>query len=133
MTLKELGSITLSDSQTIVVSPWDKSLLPQIRTAITESDLHLNPVDTGGTLKVPVPPLTEERRKELTKLVSQKVEATKQAIRNIRQDAMKDIDALFSEKKIGEDEKFTQKEDVEDVVSLEEVALCIGFEIGAVE
>jgi len=115
MALKELGSVTLADAQTIMVTPWDKSLIPEIEKAIRESEAKLNPVEVGGNLKVPVPTLTEDRRKELVRLVSQKAEDCKQSIRNIRQDAMKDIDKEFDDKVISEDEKFTQKEKAEDV------------------
>ena len=116
MALKELGSITLTDSQTITISVWDKSLLPVITNAIRESEHKLNPVEVGTSLKVPIPPLTEDRRKELSKLVNSKVEECKQSLRNIRQEAMKDIDKEYEEKTISEDEKFTQREEVEEVV-----------------
>jgi len=116
MSVKELGSITLFDPQNIMVSPWDKNLIDSIIKAIRESELKVNPVKDNDRIRIPVPPLTEERRKELAKIVSTKIEECKQAMRNIRQDAMKDIEKLFSEKKIGEDEKFSQKEEVEDTL-----------------
>lgn len=116
MTVKELGSISVLDSQNLVVSPWDKSLLKSISKAIRESNLNLNPVDESDKIRVPIPSLTEDRRKELSKLVSVKVEETKNSMRNIRQDAMKDIEKEFSDKVIGEDEKFRQKEEVEKLV-----------------
>lgn len=116
MTLKELGSIVLLDPQTIAITPWDKSLIGSISKAIREGDLNLNPVEDSDRVRIPIPPLTEERRKELTKVVSTKVEETKQAMRSIRQEAMKDIDKDFSDKLIGEDEKFSQREDVEKVI-----------------
>ncbi|OGC46314.1 ribosome recycling factor [candidate division WWE3 bacterium RBG_19FT_COMBO_34_6] len=116
MHLKELGSISLSDAHTIIITPWDKNLLGVIRNAIRDSELNLNPLDAGGTLRVPVPPLTEDRRKDLTKLVSQKVEETKQSIRNIRQETMKEIDKEFESKEISEDEKFLLYKKVEEIV-----------------
>lgn len=116
MSLKELGSVTLSDSQTILVSPWDATLLEPIAKAIRESEHKLNAIVTGNSIRVPVPSLTEERRKELAKLVSQKVEESKQSLRNIRQDFIKEIEQDFTDKKIGEDEKFTQKEELEKIV-----------------
>ncbi len=116
MTLKELGSITLADAQTILVTPWDKSLIPQIEKAIREGESRLSPVEAGGNIKVPVPTLTEDRRKELARLVNQKVEECKQSVRNIRQDAMKEIDKDFDDKVISEDDKFSQKEDAEDII-----------------
>ena len=116
MALKELGSITLSDSHTIMITLWDKSLLPIVTKEIREGELKLNPVEAGGNLKVPIPPLTEDRRKELARIVNQKVEECKQSVRNIRQDAMKDIDKEYDDKDISEDEKFTQKDEVEEIV-----------------
>ncbi|KKS22208.1 MAG: Ribosome-recycling factor [candidate division WWE3 bacterium GW2011_GWA1_41_8] len=85
-------------------------------SAVRESDLKVNPVIDGSVIRVPIPTLTEERRKEFVKIVSGKVEETKGAMRNIRQDAMKDVEKEFTDKKIGEDEKFSQKEEVEEVV-----------------
>jgi len=116
MALKELGSITLSDAHTIMITLWDKGLLPAVTKEIREGELKLNPVEAGGNLKVPIPPLTEDRRKELARIVNQKVEECKQSVRNIRQDAMKDIDKEYDEKNISEDEKFAQKDKVEEVV-----------------
>jgi ribosome recycling factor len=116
MKVKELGSISLLDAQNLLVLPWDKSLLKSISKAIRESDLKLNPIDDSDKIRVPVPALTEERRKELAKLVSQKVEDSKNVARNIRQDIMKDIDKQFADKEIGEDEKFRFKEDTEKVI-----------------
>lgn len=116
MSVKELGSVSVVDARTIVVSPWDKSLLRPLDKAIREGGLGLNPIIEADAVRVPFPQLTEERRKEFVKLVSAKVEDCRQAIRNIRQDAMKEIDRRFSDKKIGEDEKFLMKEEVEKVV-----------------
>ncbi|HSX39619.1 MAG TPA: ribosome recycling factor [Candidatus Saccharimonadales bacterium] len=116
MTLKEVGSITLLDPQNLVVAPWDKSLLKAIGTAILESDLKVNPVVDSTQVRVPIPALTEERRKEFVKVVSVKIEECKNSMRNVRQEVMKEIDKDFSDKKIGEDDKFSQKEQVEDVV-----------------
>lgn len=116
MTLKELGSITVLDSRNLVVSPWDKSLIKDIGRAIAESELRLNPIIDENIVRVPIPTLTEERRKEFTKIVAVKVEECKNSMRNIRQDAMKMIDKLFSDKELGEDEKFSKKEEVEKLV-----------------
>ena len=116
MTLKELGSISSLDAQSLVVIPWDKSLIHSIAKAIRESDLKLNPIDDPDKIRVPIPALTEERRIEFTKIVSTKVEECKNAMRNVRQDAMKDIDKEFADKNIGEDEKFRQKEEVEKIM-----------------
>lgn len=116
MAIREVGSIAVSDPQNLVVSPWDKNLADEVAKAIRESDLNLNPAVDGGVVRVPIPSLTEERRQELAKMVSTKIEEVKNSIRNIRQEAMKDIDSSFDKKEIGEDEKFNQKEKVEDLV-----------------
>lgn len=116
MAIREVGNITQLDPQTLAVSPWDKSLLETIAKAIRDSELKLNPAVKNDSVIIPVPSLTEERRVEFTKLVSTKVEETKNTMRGIRQDAMKDIDSRFANKEFGEDEKFSMKEDVEDLV-----------------
>ncbi len=116
MTLKELGSITSLDSQTLVVTPWDSGNASSILKAIRESELHLNPIDDSGRVRVPIPSLTEERRKEFIKLASVKLEECRQAIRSVRQEAMKDVDASFAKKELSEDEKFSMKEDIEDLI-----------------
>ncbi len=116
MTVKELGSVTVLDAQILTVSPWDKNLLKDIAKAITESDLKINAVVDGNSVRVPIPALTEDRRKEFAKIVSAKVEDIKNSMRNVRQDAMKDIEKAFTDKSIGEDDKFSQKEEVEKIV-----------------
>lgn len=116
MSVRELGSISLLDTQNLVVIPWDKGLLKAISKAIRESNLNLNPVDEADRVRVPVPALTEERRKELAKIVSTKVEDCKSALRNTRQEAMKDVETAFTNKEIGEDDKFRQKEEIEKTV-----------------
>ena len=116
MTLKELGSISVIDPQNLGVQIWDKSLQGDIVGAIRDSDLKVNPVIDGSIIRVPIPALTEDRRKEFVKIVSGKVEETKNATRNIRQEAMKDIERGFTDKVFGEDEKFSQKETVEQAV-----------------
>jgi ribosome recycling factor len=116
MSVKELGTITVMDPQNLVVSPWDKNLLKPVAKAIRESGLGLNPIDEPDRIRVPVPSLTEERRMELARIVSGKVEECKNSLRNVRQDAMKYIEKEFSDKNISEDEKFSQKEEVEKTI-----------------
>lgn len=116
MTVKELGAISVLDSQNLVVAPWDKSLIKSVSKAIRDSQPSLSPIEDGEKLRVPVPTLTEERRKELAKTVGVKVEECKNTIRSIRQEAMKDIDKMFADKAIGEDEKFRLREETEKIV-----------------
>lgn len=116
LSVREVGTISIMDPQTLAVSPWDKKLLDPILTAIRNSELQLNPVIRSDSVVVPVPGLTEDRRKEFTRLAATKVEETKNAMRGIRQEAMKDIDTSFEKKEFGEDEKFTKRDAVEEVV-----------------
>lgn len=116
MTVKELASIAVLDAQNLVVSPWDKNLLKELAKAIAESGSGLNPTVENDHLRIPLPALTEERRKEFVRMAASKTEDCKTAMRNIRHDAMKDIEKAFTGKDIGEDEKFTQKEEVEKIV-----------------
>jgi ribosome recycling factor len=116
MSVKELGTITVMDSQNLVVSPWDKSLLKPVAKAIRESGLGLNPIDEPDRIRIPIPALTEDRRAELARIVSVKIEECKNSLRNVRQDAMKYIEKEFADKNISEDEKFSQKEEVEKTI-----------------
>ncbi|MEK7595794.1 MAG: ribosome recycling factor [Patescibacteria group bacterium] len=116
MMIKELGSITTPDANLIIITPWDKGQIKEIDKAIRAANLGLNPVPDSLVVKVPVPPLTEDRRKEFTKLATERVEEAKNSMRNVRQEAMKAIDKLFAEKLATEDEKFTQRDEVEKIV-----------------
>lgn len=116
MTVKEIGSINVLDPQNLVVVPWDKGLIKSVAKSLRESQAGLNPVEESDRIRIPVPALTEERRKELSKIIGVKVEEGKNSIRNIRQDAMKDIDKMFSDKEIGEDDKFRMREETEKIV-----------------
>lgn len=116
LTIREVGTIQVLDPQTLVVSPWDKSLLEVIAKTLRESELQLNPAVRNDSVIIPVPPLTEDRRKEFVKVVSAKMEDARQAMRNIRQDAMKAVETRFNNKEFGEDEKFSLKDAVEEMV-----------------
>jgi len=116
MTIRELGSITVLDPYNLAVIPWDKGVLDAVVNGIRDSDLGLGAIKEADRVRVSVPALTEERRVEFTKDISEKVEDSKSSIRNIRQEIMKDIEKDFSDKVISEDEKFKQKEEVEKVI-----------------
>lgn len=116
MSIKELGSITVSDAKTLVISVWNKDLIENVSKAISASDLGLNPTIDGGVIRVPVPSLTEERREEMTHLVTEKVEEIKNSIRNVRQEFIKEVEADFKNKEIGEDEKFRQIDIIEETI-----------------
>ncbi|MGE3919378.1 MAG: ribosome recycling factor [Gammaproteobacteria bacterium] len=109
--LTQIASVSVSDARTLVVSPWEKNLIPVIEKAIRSSDLGLNPAASGDLVRVPLPPLNEERRKELIKVVRQEAENAKVAVRNIRRDANNDLRNHLKDKSISEDE-VRQGEDV---------------------
>jgi ribosome recycling factor len=103
--LNQVANINVEDARTLSVTPWDKGMIQAVDKAIRTSDLGLNPVTTGTVIHVPLPPLTEERRKDLVKLLKGISEESKVAIRNIRRDANTDIKDLLKAKKITEDEE----------------------------
>lgn len=102
--LNQVASINCPDPRMLVVQPWDKSILGVIEKAIQKADLGLNPVNDGSVIRLPVPQLTEERRKELVKLVKKETEERKVIIRNLRRDTNDKIKALEKESKVSEDE-----------------------------
>jgi len=111
--LNQVANVNVDDSRTLAVSPWEKTMVQPIEKAIMKSDLGLNPVTAGTTIRVPLPPLTEERRKDMIKLVRHEAEGGRIAIRNIRRDALSDIKDLLKEKMIGEDEEHRAHDEVQ--------------------
>lgn len=108
--LKTVANITVSDPRTLSITPWDKNMVKPIEKAIMNSNLGLNPAVSGNILRIPLPPLTEERRKELVKVVKTDAEHSRVAIRNIRRDANDELKSLLKQKSITEDdEKRTQE------------------------
>ena len=113
--LKGLGAIRSLDPQTLVVEPWDKGSIQAIANAITKEQSGLNAVPEGERVRIPFPPLSEERRKEFIKFAGQKAEETKIRLRQLRDEAMKDIERQEKAGEIGEDEKFRQKEKLDEL------------------
>ncbi len=111
--ISQVANVTLLDARTISVQPWEKGMGAKIEKAIRESDLGLNPAAQGDLLRVPMPALTEERRKDLTKVVRGEGEDCKVAVRNLRRDANEQIKRLFKDKQIGEDDEKRAQEDVQ--------------------
>jgi ribosome recycling factor len=111
--LSQVANVTLLDARTISVQPWEKGMGQKIEKAIRESDLGLNPSSQGDLLRVPMPPLTEERRKELTKVARNTGEEAKVAVRNLRRDANEHAKRLLKEKAIGEDEERRSLDEVQ--------------------
>ena len=105
MPIKQVANVGIEDSRTLTVTPWEKNMVPVIEKAIMTSDLGLNPSSAGTVIRVPLPPLTEERRKDLIRVVRNEAEGGRIAIRNIRRDALHEIKELLKEKMIGEDDE----------------------------
>ncbi|BET26106.1 ribosome recycling factor [Limnobacter thiooxidans] len=102
--ISQVANLSLADARTIVVQPWEKNMANAVEKAIRESDLGLNPASMGETIRVPMPALTEERRRELTKFIKGEGEQTKVAIRNLRRDANEAFKRLVNDKEISEDD-----------------------------
>ncbi len=111
--LNQAASITVEDARTLAVSPWEKSMVKAVEKAIMNSDLGLTPVSAGTVIRVPLPPMTEERRKDLVKVVRNEAEGARIAIRNIRRDALSDVKELLKEKEITEDDDRSAQEQVQ--------------------
>lgn len=111
--VNQVANITLIDARTIGVQTWEKPMLPKVEKAIRDSDLGLNPSNLGELLRVPMPALTEERRRDLTKVVRQEGETAKIAIRNLRRDANQHLKDAVKDKEISEDDERRAEEDVQ--------------------
>ena len=114
----QAASVTVEDARTLSVTPWDKNMVSVIETAILTSDLGLNPSTAGQVIRIPLPPLTEERRRELGRVVHQEGENAKIAIRNIRRDANHHLKELLKEKEISEDEERKAEHDIQAVTDV---------------
>lgn len=109
----QVANIAIEDARTLTVTPWDKSMVGKIEKAILTSDLGLNPVTMGTVMRVPMPPLTEERRRDLVKVVRHEAENAKVAIRNIRRDANNDLKNRLKDKAISEDDERRGQEEIQ--------------------
>ena len=111
--IAQVANVTLIDARTIGVSPWEKKMAAVIEKAIRDADLGLNPATMGEMVRVPMPALTEERRKELIKVVRHEGENTRVAVRNVRRDANNQLKDLLKQKKVAEDEERRAQDDVQ--------------------
>jgi ribosome recycling factor len=114
--LKQVASITIPEPRTIMISPWDRDNLVNIEKAIRESQLNLNPVNDGVAVRINLPALNEERRKELVKLLNQKAEEARVSIRKTREEVWEEIQEQEKSGRIGEDDKFSGKDKLQKVV-----------------
>ncbi len=111
--LNQVANISVADPRTLTVTPWEKPMVQKIEKAIMDSDLGLNPATAGEVIRVPLPALTEERRKDMIRVVRQEGESARVAIRNIRRDAISDFKSLLKEKEITEDEEHKAEDDIQ--------------------
>ncbi len=111
--LRQLASVTVEDSRTLKINVFDRSLGPAVEKAIMASDLGLNPSSAGTDIRVPLPPLTEERRKDLIKIVRGEAEQGRVSVRNVRRDANDKIKALLKDKEISEDDERRAQDDIQ--------------------
>ena len=113
--ISQVSNITTEDSRTLKVTPWEKDMVGPIEKAVMTSDLGLNPNSMGQVIRIPLPPLTEERRKELVRVVRDEAEHARVAVRNIRRDAISDYRELLKEKEISEDEAHRAEENIQKI------------------
>lgn len=113
MRLQELAGITTPDPHLLIIEPWDKSVLPEIERALRQSELQFSPAVDENVIRLPIPPLTEERRAEFVKIVSKKIEDARQKVRSARQEAIEAVRRQEKNKEISEDEKFRLQKEVQ--------------------
>lgn len=111
--LNQVANIKIEDAKTLQLNVWEKNMINEVEKSIISSDLGLNPAVSGNLIRIPLPPLTEERRKELVKLVKQEGENCKVSVRNIRRDANNKLKQLLKEKSISEDDEKRSEEDIQ--------------------
>jgi ribosome recycling factor len=111
--LQQVANIAVEDARTLVISPWEKSMVQAIEKAIFKSDLGLTPMTAGQVIRVPLPPLTEERRRDITKVVKHDAENARVAIRNVRRDVLTDVKEALKEKLISQDDERKCQEEIQ--------------------
>ena len=113
MPINQVANVTLADARTITVQPWEKKMIGAVEKAIRDSDLGVNPATQGDVIRIPMPALTEERRRELTKIVRTEAENARVAVRNIRRDANEHLKRLLKDKEASEDEERKAQDEVQ--------------------
>lgn len=111
--LNQVAQVNVEDARTLAISPWEKQMVPVIEKALLKSDLGINPSTSGNLIRVPMPPLTEENRRDLAKVARSEAENGRVAIRNIRRDAISDVRELAKEKEVAEDAARKAEEDIQ--------------------
>lgn len=114
--IKQTASISAPEPRTLIIEPWDKNILPNLEKAILTSDLNLSPIVDKNLIRINIPPLTEERRRAMSKILGSKLEEAKIKYRVVRDKIIKEVGELFDAKKIAEDEKFQMKEQIQRIM-----------------
>lgn len=113
--LNQVANVTVSDPRTLTVTPWDKQMVPVIEKVIMSAEMGLNPATAGTVIRVPLPPLTEERRRELVKVVRHEAEGARVAVRNVRRDALATLKEFAREKEITEDDEHRAADEIQKI------------------
>ncbi|WP_319379722.1 ribosome recycling factor [Thiomicrorhabdus sp.] len=113
--ISQVANVNVEDARTLMVQPWEQPMVAKVEKAIMMSDLGINPVTVGNVMRIPMPPLTEERRRDLTKVARSEAEQARVAIRNVRRDANGDVKALLKEKEITEDDARRAEDQIQKV------------------
>ncbi|HSN70579.1 MAG TPA: ribosome recycling factor [Steroidobacteraceae bacterium] len=113
--LQQVANVAVEDARTLTVTPWEKTMVPVVEKAIMKSDLGLNPATAGTVIRVPMPPLTEDRRREMTKIVRGEAENARVAVRNVRRDVMSELKEMAKEKMISQDDEHRAHDEVQKI------------------
>lgn len=113
--LNQLATLTIPEPRTIMIQPWDTTIVSEVEKAILKSELGLTPMNDGKIIRINIPPLTEERRRDLVKVIKKKAEESKVAVRNIRRDANEMVKDLKKEKEISEDDQFRAQDEIQKI------------------
>jgi ribosome recycling factor len=113
--INQVANVNVSDARTITVQPWEKKMVPEVEKAILNSDLGLNPITSGDVIRVPLPPLTEQRRKEMIRVVRNEGEQTKVAIRNVRRDSIQQLKAMVKDANLSKDDQKRGEDEVQKI------------------
>jgi len=111
--INQVASVSVSDPRTLAVQPWEKKMVPEVEKAILNSGLGLNPATSGEIIRVPLPPLTEDRRKEMIRVVRNEAEQARVAIRNVRRDAIQQLKALIKDQHLAQDDEKRAEDDIQ--------------------
>ena len=115
--ISQVATLTAEDARTLTVTPWEKEMAPIIEKVILTSDLGLTPVSTGTVIRVPIPAMTEERRKDLVRVVRKEAEASRVAVRNVRRDVLGDIKELLNDKLITKDDDHQVRDEIQKITN----------------